>query len=585
VRLIRPARGLLETLLIVLLMVPLCRAQQPDIRLQVLSLYKIQKAVVYPLDNARLRWCEHCGASPWTQALHVSASGSLVKNEADGKSATGLWLDGGVRVEFEGAPPRTLRTPVEIHARSGLLVFLTRLSVEEYTAEVVQGETSGEMPPEALRAMAVAARTYATHFRERHKAEHFDFCDSTHCQFASANITPSVAAAVEKTRGELLWEHGKPIAAYYHQDCGGVTEAANVVWPLEKHAAGDSIRDPYCVRVAKPWRAEISRSDLSAAMKGSGLRVPRQWKQLRVLRRTPSGRAQTLLLADSGAANGDAVAASSLRFAVGRAMGWGLLKSDFYDVAPAGDGFVFTGRGTGHGVGLCQLGAAEMAREGRSYRDILAFYYPGASISVAASGIAWKKSASAELDVFAVENDRGAVTGAAARALSWAELQTKMFPAMRPAVYVYPSVEIFRDATGEPGWVAASTRGNKIRMQPAKVLDSRVEKVLRHEFIHLLLETNAAPQTPLWFREGLAMLLGGDTPSQEPRLPPQEMEKILSSRADYKATQAAYASALDTVARLEQQHGRGELLRWLNSGIPSAILAGEPRMQETGGHR
>lgn len=582
---IRLARRLLETTLMVLLMAPLCRAQQPDVRLQVLSLYKLQKAAIYPLDNARLRWCEHCGASPWTQALNISAAGARVRNEEDGKSSPGLWLDGGVRVEFEGAPARTLRTPVEIHAKSGLLIILTRLSVEEYAAEVVQGETSGEMPPEALRAMAVAARTYATHFRERHKAEHFDFCDSTHCQFASANVTPAVAESVEKTRGEILWDDGKPIAAYYHQDCGGVTEAANVVWPRARQAAGEAIRDPYCVRVAKPWRAEISRSDLVAAMKGSGLRVPRQWKQLRILRRTPSGRAQTLLLADSGAANGQMVAASSLRFAVGRAMGWGLLKSDFYDVAAAGDGFLFTGRGTGHGVGLCQLGAAEMAREGKSYRDILAFYYPGASLSVAASGIAWKKSASAELDVFAVEKAPGAVTGAAARALAWAESQTKMHPAIRPAVFVYPSVDIFRNATGEPGWVAASTKGNKIRMQPASVLGAQVETILRHEFIHLLLETNTAPQTPLWFREGLAMLLGGETPAQEPRLPPQEMEKILRSRADYKATQAAHASALDTIARLEQQHGRGELLRWLNSGIPSTILAGEPLAQEPGHQR
>jgi len=572
-------------ILLGLLITPLCHAQQPDIRLQVLSLYKIQKAAIYPLDGATLRWCAQCDSSPWTQALHISSAGSLVKNDADEKSSAGLWLEGGVRIEFEGAAPRTLRTPVEIHAKAGALVVLTRLSVEEYTAEVVQGETSGEMPPEALRAMAVAARTYATHFRERHKAEHFDFCDSTHCQFTNANVTPLVAAAVEQTRDELLWNHGKPIAAYYHQDCGGKTEAANIVWPEAEQSAGNSLSDPYCVRVAKPWRAEISQSDLNAALKSSGLRGPRQWEQIRIVRRTPSGRAQTLLLGDGNVTNGVPVAASSLRFAVGRAMGWGLLKSDLYDVTSMGDHFVFTGRGTGHGVGLCQLGAAEMAREGKSYRDILAFYYPGASVSVAASGIVWKKSSSAQLDVFTVENESAGVTVEAAQALAWAESQTYMHTAMRPAVYVYPSVEIFRNATGEPGWVAASTLGNKIRMQPAKVLGARVEKVLRHEFIHLLLETNAAPQTPLWFREGLAMLIGGDPPSDAPGMTPQKMEEILSKRGGSKAMQAAYASSLDTVARLEQQHGRSELLRWLSSGIPSTVLGREPRAQEASHHR
>ena len=143
---------------------------------------------------------------------------------------------------------RTLRTPVEVHANAGTLVFITRMTVEEYTAAVVQGETAGDMPAEALRAMAVAARTYATHFRGRHKAEHFDFCDSTHCQFVNANVAPAVVAAAEQTRGELLWDHGKPVAAYYHQDCGGKTEAASNVWPKADGAGSDTLNDPYCVR-------------------------------------------------------------------------------------------------------------------------------------------------------------------------------------------------------------------------------------------------------------------------------------------------------------------------------------------------
>ncbi len=162
-----------------LLLTPVCLAQQPDIRLQVLSLYKIREATVHPLDGATLdgktlRWCAQCDSTPWKQALHVSAVGSRVRNDKDGKSAVGLWLDGGTRVEFDGAPPRTprtLRTPVEVRANAGTLVFITRMTVEEYTAAVVQGETAGDMPAEALRAMAVAARTYATHFRGRHKAD------------------------------------------------------------------------------------------------------------------------------------------------------------------------------------------------------------------------------------------------------------------------------------------------------------------------------------------------------------------------------------------------------------------------------
>src|ERR1039458_51610 len=139
---------------------------------------------------------------------------------------------------------------------------------------------------------------------------------------------------------------------------------------------------------------------------------------------------------------------------------------------------------------MCQLGAAEMGREGKCYREILAFYYPGTAIGVAASGIVWRKSPSARLDVFTVDDGSAVVLKAAERALEWSESQTRLHAAMRTAIYVYPSVEMFRNSTGEPGWVAASTRGNKIRMQPAKVLGARAEHVLRHEFVHLLLEAN-----------------------------------------------------------------------------------------------
>jgi stage II sporulation protein D len=320
-------------------------------------------------------------------------------------------------------------------------------------------------------------------------------------------------------------------------------------------------------------------------MKSAGLRVPQQWDEIRILRRTPSGRAQTLTFGNEHSENDVPVAASSLRFAVGRSMGWSFLKSDLYDVASNGDHFVFTGRGTGHGVGLCQFGAAEMAREGKSYRDILAFYYPGASIGVAASGIVWRKSPSARLDVFTVDGEPRSALQSGVRALTWAESQTRLHSTIRPAIYVYPSVEMFRNATGEPGWVAASTRDQTIRMQPAKVLGAKMESILRHEFVHVLLENHAAPQTPLWFREGLAMLMTGDVPTSATPLGVRQMEETLRTRSDNKSIQAAYASALTLTARLEQRYGRDEILRWLTNGIPSGIVEGQSRLQETAHHR
>src|SRR5262249_33272029 len=80
---------------------------------------------------------------------------------------------------------------------------------------------------------------------------------------------------------------------------------------------------------------------------------------------------------------------------------------------------------------------------------------------------------------------------------------------------VYPDIESFRDATAEPGWVAAHTTGARIDLQPAATLRARgvLESTLRHEIVHVFLETRAAPGLPVWFREGLAAYLS-DGPSQ-----------------------------------------------------------------------
>ena len=83
----------------------------------------------------------------------------------------------------ERAPVQHVRSKVEISAKNGSLQVIASLPVEEYVGVVLQGETAGNMPPEALKALAVAIRSYTSRFRERHKEDGFDFCDTTHCQF------------------------------------------------------------------------------------------------------------------------------------------------------------------------------------------------------------------------------------------------------------------------------------------------------------------------------------------------------------------------------------------------------------------
>ena len=174
------------------------------------------------------------------------------------------------------------------------------------------------------------------------------------------------------------------------------------------------------------------------------------------------------------------------------------MKSDWYEITEQGDHFIFKGRGVGHGVGLCQTGAAEMAREGKNYREILAFYYPGALRGRSAQGIPWAVVPAESFELHVVNSGDAAIARSAARsALEWAKERSGLALHSLPLIEVYPTVAMFRDATGEPGWVAASTRNQRVRVQSPNVLHEKFESVLRHEFLHMLIEDSSEANTPL----------------------------------------------------------------------------------------
>src|SRR5262249_43019450 len=141
-------------------------------------------------------------------------------------------------------------------------------------------------------------------------------------------------------------------------------------------------------------------------------------------------------------------------------------------------------RGSGNGVGLCQTGAERMAAQGRDYKQILAFYYPGTVLGVTAEGLSWQTLGGERVQVMSVrpQQDR-LLVGLADRLARVAEERLdRQFP-QPPKLKVYPTIDAFRDATGEPGWVAASTRGNVIQLQPIAVLRARdsLDQTILHE--------------------------------------------------------------------------------------------------------
>jgi stage II sporulation protein D (peptidoglycan lytic transglycosylase) len=522
-----------------------------------------------------LRWrtCESCTASEAGELL-VRASGDEVHVE-NGPAAERIFVEGEYRIEPHQGLKIAFSAPLQLSATEGLLIVIAAVPLEDYVAAALEGESATSTRPESLKAMAVAVRTYAARFRPRHGEEGFDFCDNTHCQNLNfTGPTPAIRAAVEATRGELLWYRGEPAAAYYHQNCGGTLAAGEEVWPTVHEPYLRVHSDPYCKQGAPlPWKSEFSRGEFEKALRDQGLKVPEGWNSLVVALRGPSGRARELAF-NAPSQPQQRLAASSLRFAIGRSFGWNRIRSDLYEVQSTPTSVIFSGHGAGHGVGLCQAGAEEMARESKTYRQILEFYYPGTQLGLTAQGLAWQTRESASFELKSAQLDLDAeVLTAAQRVLDALRSELGWTPDFKMQLRVFPSLDAYRNATGQPGWIAAYTRGHVISLQPLAGLKERsiLDSTLRHEFIHVMVESRAKAGTPLWFREGLVLYLADPGEHTQPVvLTESEMERTLEHPGSEEALRRAYGAARTRAAQMVQQNGRDTVLQWLSSGLPAA---------------
>jgi len=142
------------------------------------------------------------------------------------------------------------------------------MALEPYVAAVLAGECSTFRSDDGIKAMAVAARSYALNLRGRHAAEGYDLCATTHCQrLDPAAVTPRLASLAAQTAGEVLWFEGKPAFACYSRSCGGTTEDARAVWPDLRAPFLRSHADPYCARQgAGEWHWSARAAEIAAGL-------------------------------------------------------------------------------------------------------------------------------------------------------------------------------------------------------------------------------------------------------------------------------------------------------------------------------
>jgi len=243
-------------------------------------------------------------------------------------------------LEVPGKIARPYHGTLHIKAISGSLVATVTLDLETAVASVVAAESTSETPPEALKALAIAARSFFVAGRGRHTE--FDFCDTTHCQFLRAAPDPHSAAthAIDATRGLVLAYNSKPFAAMYTRSCAGKTRT-----PAELGIQAGSypyypVECAHCRENPSRWTSRVSADDALAL------------------------EART----------------ESVRLAVAHRLGWAVVPSNDYSFVKDGQSVLLKGVGMGHGIGLCQAGARAMAASGANFREILQHYYPNTTI-------------------------------------------------------------------------------------------------------------------------------------------------------------------------------------------------------------
>lgn len=249
----------------------------------------------------------------------------------------------------------------------GSLLLINTLNTEDYVAGVVKAEGGSGKNEEYFKTQAVIARTYTYRYFGKHISDGYNLCDDTHCQvFNGITSDALINASVKHTSGQVVvTSDSSLIISAFHSNCGGETSPSEYVW-LSAHPYLVRVIDPYCVTSKNAtWQKAVSIKEWAAMLSGNGYKEPADSAKQFLFR-------QRIRVPDYVTGHFK-IPFSRIRIELG-------LRSSWFSVSEKGDSLLLTGKGYGHGVGLCQEGAMVMASSGKKFEEILKFYYPGTSV-------------------------------------------------------------------------------------------------------------------------------------------------------------------------------------------------------------
>ncbi len=304
-------------------------------------------------------------ATPFALTWPVSAAaGELTVDGHPVGRVLELWSDDGF-----GWDGRRYRGSLRLVADGDRVRVVNAVELEAYLRGVVPAEMVPTWPAEALRAQAVAARTYTLAYLD--SGAEYDVCATDECQVYRGRDAehPSTDAAVADTAGLVLTYGGAFARTYYHSDSGGVIASSAEVWGRDI-AYLQAFQDVITNGPHRAWTSQLAPGPVAATLRAAGRDVGNV-ERLTVLATSASGRVERVEFV--GSAGRAVLEGAALRAAL---RGWGL-KSTRFAMTGA---LTVRGEGWGHGVGMSQYGARELALQGYAFAQILGFYYPDTTL-------------------------------------------------------------------------------------------------------------------------------------------------------------------------------------------------------------